>query len=259
MKILILGDTGLIGSALVQKLINHHDIIGLSRSTAHFDYEHIAFNIESTGITSLLESTQPQLIISALRGDFDQQLQRHHEILTYSKQHQIPIHFYSTANVFDGSNQTIHGEMDQTISVSPYGNFKIEVENLIKTLPSYAIIRLPMVFGKDSPRFKEIQKILITQEKLKVLDLLELSIVLDTYIADIHALIIERNLSGIFHITSQDTISMKAFYQSFLGNDIIIESIPPQIFALKSTQELLLEQPLDVQQVVSTLNTHLKQ
>lgn len=256
MKILILGDTGLIGKALVCAL-KDHEIIGLSRSSEEQVYEHIVFDLETDSILPILNQVNADLIISATRGNFDKQIACHDTIIHYAKQHAIPVHFYSTANAFDGIKDKMHGETDQPLAESPYGQYKIKVEEKLKALKNFLIIRLPMVFGADSPRVKDILKHQAGKEAMTVYDPIELSLATDQYIAQTHKHLIEQSIKGIVHITSVDTISMVDFYKLFLKDQLNIVSVDKQNFALTSHNPYILENPLYIKDVVSMIQSAL--
>lgn len=256
MRILILGDTGLIGKALVH-VLKDHEIIGLSRSSDKQVYEHIVFDLETDSILPILNQVKADLIISATRGDFDKQIACHDMIIHYAKQHTIPVHFYSTANAFDGIKDKIHGEMDQPLAESPYGQYKIKVEEKLVSLKNFLIIRLPIVFGADSPRVQDILKHQTSKESMTVYNPIELSLATDQYIAQTHKQLIEQSFKGIVHITSADTISMVDFYKLFLNDQLNIVTVDKQNFALTTHNPCILENPLYIKDVVSMIQNTL--
>ncbi len=71
--------------------------------------------------------------------------------------------FISSANVFDSFRHYPSYEYDKTLSKSHYGHFKIKIENQLLNLKTgkYAILRLPMVFGLNSPRTTNIDECVI--------------------------------------------------------------------------------------------------
>src|SRR5699024_7618718 len=106
-----------------------------------------------------LSRVRPDVIISTLRGDFESQIDTHIDVLDYCKASDSKIIFLSSANVFDAFSNFPSYEFDKTLSMSTYGKFKIKIETAVMKLPdkNYVIARLPMVFGSQSPRIKELK------------------------------------------------------------------------------------------------------
>lgn len=258
MKIMILGDTGLIGQSLVNQLNGIHVLIGLSRTDRTMAYRHIAFDLEKENITPILNHHEPDLIISCSRGDFEAQLTCHKEIVEYAALHQIGVHFYSTANVFDASYERIWLEDDQTHAVSDYGKYKAAVEKMVLDLNKGVVIRLPMVVGYLSPRLKAVQAARSGQEKLSVYKGLEISLVMDSDVARLHQQLIEMKLSGVFHFTSNDTIDMYEFYNALVPETgLLVETMAHQYFAIGTNQDFILSTSKDVEMITKLLNNFL--
>jgi len=113
---------------------------------------------------------KPQSVISCLRGDYNKQLILHTKIAEYLKETDGRLYFLSTTNVFDNDLSKPHYEDDLPNSCTDYGQYKIECEKkIIETLHDNAcILRLPQVWGKDSPRMKHLLKSLTNNEKIVV-------------------------------------------------------------------------------------------
>jgi len=111
------------------------------------------FNLEADDIFEVLEKVRPSIIVSSTRGDFATQVIMHEHLIEYTKLTKAKIIFLSSANVFDSYSKYPSYESDKTLSESRYGRFKIKIENMLMRLPKqqYAILRLPMVFGAQSP------------------------------------------------------------------------------------------------------------
>ena len=161
-RILILGASGFIGNALYKELCSFFDTHGTYHtSNAAFEENHQfhQYDIETENIEILLQNVKPTVIISAVRGSFDAQIIAHFEIINYILTHNCKLLFISSANVFDAFTNFPSYEYDKTLSQSIYGRFKIKIENALLRLPNhkYNILRLPMVFGHNSPRLKQIK------------------------------------------------------------------------------------------------------
>lgn len=162
--------------------------------------------MEYESLDLLLEGLKPDIIISALRGDFDAQIRAHYDIISHIFLNDSRVLFLSSANVFDAFTNFPSYEYDKTFSNSIYGKFKIGIENALMRLPEekYNIIRLPMVFGAKSPRIKELKTFYKVNDPIEVFP----NVVINaTYLSkmtqQIHYLI-NREIFGIHHLGSED-------------------------------------------------------
>jgi len=89
-------------------------------------------NIEdSNNINIILNTLKPEIVISCLRGNYDEQLILHTEISKYLKKSNGRLYFCSTTNVFDNDLSKPHYEDNMPSSCTEYGQFKIECEKRI--------------------------------------------------------------------------------------------------------------------------------
>ncbi|MGB8705168.1 MAG: sugar nucleotide-binding protein [Gillisia sp.] len=208
-KILILGGSGFIGNALYRELYPYFDTYGtyfsnsdaFEKNQKFFEYD---MNSENIGI--LLDNLRPTIIISAVRGNFDSQVHLHFIIIDYILRNKCKLIFISSANVFDAFTNYPSYEYDKTLSQSIYGRFKIKIENALLRLPNnkYNILRLPMVFGLNSPRVLEIKNKIDFGEALEVFpNVVVNAIDIQKLTQQVHY-IINRNKQGVFHLGSTD-------------------------------------------------------
>lgn len=222
-KILILGASGTVGGTLAEYLSQYVDlaITGTYFSQAskkNTSVPMIQFGVEHPeGIESILECVHPDIVVSALRGDFKNQLTTHKYIANYLLKHQGKMIFLSTANVFDADWTKPHYESDVQNSESEYGNFKIKCEKLLlDTLQDRAtIVRLPFVWGKNSPRLQEIRIGCKTGQLLLYDDFLS-NHVTDLQIAQFVCWIIREHQSGIFHVGTSDIVEYRLFIEDLI-------------------------------------------
>jgi len=211
-KILILGASGFIGNALYKELHPYFDTYGTYFTDNAFYEKNQKFHqydVERESISILLENLRPNIIISALRGNFDAQVAAHFEIINYLLQNKnTKLIFLSSANVFDAFTNYPSYEYDKTLSQSIYGRFKIKIENALLRLPNtkYVIARMPMVYGANSPRVLEIKKQLQENEAIEVFSNVVVNATTDAKLTQQIHYIINRQRQGVFHLGSNDLI-----------------------------------------------------
>lgn len=209
--ILILGGSGFIGNALYKELCAYFRTFGTyftPDSTFDNNQHFFNYNVEEDDIFEILEATRPSIIISALRGDFGHQIIAHRHIAEYVSNHDCKIIFLSSANAFDAYSKYPSYEFDKTLSSSPYGLFKIKIENMLLRLhkDKVVIARLPIVIAPHSPRVKEIKQHLAEKTALEVFPNVVMNVTTDSKVTQQIHYMINRNRYGIFHLGSTDLV-----------------------------------------------------
>lgn len=223
-NVLILGGSGLVGTAAANEMnkygqFNVHSTYFQNPVLLNGD-KNFKLDIEAPdNITSILNTLKPNIIVSCLRGDFNKQLAIHMKIADYLKKNGGSLYFFSTTNVFDNDFSRSHYEDDMPNSQTDYGQYKIECEKkMIEVLhDNVCILRLPQVWGKNSPRMSELLNSLKNNKAVIVYPKLFININTDEMIARQLCYIIDNNLKGIFHLTSEDVINYKDFYYEFIA------------------------------------------
>ncbi|WP_029033630.1 sugar nucleotide-binding protein [Salinimicrobium terrae] len=211
-RILILGGSGFIGNSLYKELYPYFDTHATYHSENAFfekNQKFHQFDLERESISILLENLRPNVIVSALRGNFLAQVHTHFEIIDYIQKHKdSKLIFLSSANVFDAFTNYPSYEYDKTLSQSVYGRFKIKIENALLRLPNnkYIIARLPMVFGASSPRVNELKRQLKEHEAIEVFSNVVVNATYEVKVTQQLHYIINRNRQGVFHLGSNDLI-----------------------------------------------------
>lgn len=224
-KIFILGGSGFIGGAIYKELCNYYDTYGTycSNTTLESNGQYLKYDVKEDDIFRVLEKVKPDIIISALRGDFSSQIQAHLHMMEYLAKNECRLYFLSSANVFDAYSKYPSYELDKTLSESIYGKLKIRIENMMLRMPEekIGILRVPMVFGNASPRLKDIKTLLQANEPIEVFPNLIINVTTDDRLTQQIHYLINRNKSGIFHLGSTDLVHHEDFIKEVikrLGN-----------------------------------------
>tara|TARA_R110001583_G_scaffold153828_1_gene305519 strand:+ start:484 stop:1317 length:834 start_codon:yes stop_codon:yes gene_type:complete len=221
--ILILGASGFLGGAFYKELCPYFKTFGTyntENKTLEKNKHFFQFNFEEDDIFEILDIVKPTIVISALRGDFSKQVLMHQHLAEYVFLHKIKLIFLSSANVFDAYSKYPSYENDKTYSNSIYGHFKIKIENMLLRLPKLQIVilRLPMVFGAQSPRITEILQSVKEKEPIEIFPNLIMNVTTNTKVTQQIHYIINRNKSGIFHLGSTDLVHHDDFIKEIAAS-----------------------------------------
>ncbi len=238
-KVIILGGSGLLGKAIIKELNQYQDFrtygTYFSNPTGLAPERRFQLDIgDLADLRAILNTLRPHLVITALRGDFRQQLIFHGEIADYLKGNGGQLYFLSTANVFDNDLSKPHDEDDLPNARTEYGQFKITCERRIVELlrDNAYILRLPQVWGRDSSRLESLHKSLKNNEKIVVYPNLFFSTISDKFAAEKAVYIIRHNLKGIFHLAAEDIVNHRDFHTQLIAglgyNQAMLEENPDE-------------------------------
>ena len=241
-SILILGGSGFIGNALYKELLPYFNTFGTFNNNEVFkkNKHFFQYNFEKGGLNDILKKVKPKLIISALRGNFTAQLETHSYVVEYIKSNNCRVMFLSSANVFDSFLHYPSYEYDKTLSKSIYGHFKIKIENQLMGLPigKFVIIRLPMIFGINAPRTKEIDKAIDEDVAIEVFPNTIINVNSDARLSQQIHYLINHKKTGIFHLGSTDLISHFDFIKTLVEKRHSKAGIYKQVFTTNSIRYL---------------------
>lgn len=231
---MILGASGLVGKAIAKECLTSFDVYGtyFSSGTNLVADKQFQLNMQKEEtIREILDGVQPDIIVSSLQGDYDDQLKFHQTLVEELENRNCVLYYFSTTNVFDGDLTRHHTESDTPLSKSDYGRYKINCEKmLMQSLGKRcAIIRIPGIWGKNSPRFNSIKKHLETAAPIQAYPNLECNFLLDTQLARQVRFIVENELRGIFHLAAVDMVKEYAFY------DAVVQKLTPGGIPIQST------------------------
>ncbi len=250
-RILILGASGFLGNAIYKELCPYFKTFGTyNRSNNQLEKNNhfFQFNLEEDDVYEILDLVKPTIIISALRGDFSKQVIVHQHLAEYVFSNKIKLLFLSSANVFDAYSKYPSYELDKTLSHSVYGHFKIKIENMLLRLPKkqIAILRLPMVFGANSPRIQKIVQQIKLKEPVEVFPNLIMNVINDHKVTQQIHYIINRNKSGIFHLGSTDLVHHDEFIKDVINALQIQNARYKQVYTTNDDRYLAVLQKYNV-------------
>ena len=220
-KILILGGSGLVGRALCNELKNEYKVYGTYNNRQDYieNVEMSKFQVEdSEKIKDILSNVEPKKIIMSLRGDFEKEFEVIKYVTEYSKKTNAKLYYISTWNVFDAHPNKIYHENDERLSDTEYGNFKIKAEDFLMNniKDNCTILRLTMIWGKNSPRLNKLKDDLESNEPIEITTNLFLNNNSDEILAKQIKYVLNNYSSGIFHLGSSDEISQKEFVKAIV-------------------------------------------
>ncbi|MGB0199569.1 MAG: sugar nucleotide-binding protein [Flavobacteriaceae bacterium] len=220
-RILIFGASGFIGQRLFRELQPYFDVYGtFCHATAYEkNQRYCPFDIREESPLHIVKQLKPTIIISALRSDFAEQVVFHEILTEYISKNKIKLFFLSSANVFDAFTNYPSYEHDKTLSESIYGRLKIKIENRVMRMPKHlwAILRLPMVFGAQSPRLQEIKTQLSERIPIEIYPNSIINVTSDRQLTRQTHYLINRKKTGIFHLGSKDLIHHDEFVEKLVG------------------------------------------
>lgn len=210
-RILILGVSGFLGQHLYRELNPYFNVYGSYKTpNAYLEKHHQFFEWDAAEEIPdhFLNQIKPDVIISAFRATALVLIDTHFSLMSYIVQHNKKLIFISSSNVFDAFSNYPSYEYDKTLSTSAYGKFQIKIENALLRLPNhlYNIVRLPMIFGYDSPRIKEMKLLYELNEAIEVFDNVVINATSHNKFCQQMHYIINRKLEGVFHLGSNDVI-----------------------------------------------------
>ncbi|OAB78978.1 sugar nucleotide-binding protein [Cochleicola gelatinilyticus] len=208
--VLILGASGFIGNTIYKELTSYFDVYGTYCTPNDFYKSNQVFYrycVEEDTIETILEEIRPSFIISCIHGDFAAQFQLYKTLSKYIQQHHYSNLLYvSSASVFSARHHLPSYENDKPVSESVEGKFKASVEKILLTeIPAQtAVLRLPMVLGIHSPRIIQFREAIKHQAAFEVYPNVIISVTTAQKIAQQIHYILNKRLSGIFHLASSD-------------------------------------------------------
>ncbi len=211
-RILILGASGFIGNAIYKDLISYFDVFG-TYCTQHSEYNEnqvfYKFCVEEDSISSILKEVKPRFIVVSLSGNYIDRLNMLQDLCLYAEQFpESRILYFSSSEIFDGQRNFPGYEYDKPVAESRFGKFNIAAEKILQEqLPFQTVIlRLPLVLGVNSPTLIQLRQSMKHHAVFEVFPKHIISVITEDKIAQQIHYIVNKNLTGIFHLASNDVI-----------------------------------------------------
>lgn len=206
-KVLLLGGTGLVGRAINRSLRDAYEVVV---TAGHHDVEggwKLAAE-EPERLLSILDKEEPDIVISSIGGDFQEQLRFHESLANWLDGKDKRLLFISTANVFDGDLSRPWTEADLPVPGSDYGIYKRVCEVMLqrKLSEQLIIFRLATVWDAECPRLHRLEECSRIGKPVQTVQGDMVNISFAEQIGWYTRYILEHDLKGIFHVGTIDTV-----------------------------------------------------
>ena len=232
-KILILGASGVVGKPLFDTLKADYDVHGTYNRNkpvhACDNHWHHYDTAATSRLKAIMDEVAPDLVISSLNANFEQQLEAHKFLCSTS----VQVVFISTANVFDGDIRGQHPESKATYPVSRYGRFKQACEAMF---PSSLVIRLPKILDPATID-KWIQDAITGQPT--IYSNLFVNFNTPENVANAIKYCVDVGMTGVQHLVSADCITVEDAVKHVLALRGTSAEYTPALLTIESYCELL--------------------
>ena len=211
-KVMILGGTGLIGKAIAECLREKYEII-IASGHNKVNHGYTCPVEEPENLLNILNKENPDTVISALRGDFDAQLKFHEVLAEWLADNKKQMVYISTLNVFDKDTTKPVDEKTLAEAGSEYGIFKLQCEKMLENYlrDKLAIVRPAFVWSRECRRMELLKNCSANSKELKSYPGLMFTITLAEQVGEYVKYILDNNMSGVFHVGSEDMVDYNKF------------------------------------------------
>ena len=211
-KVMILGGTGLVGKAIAECRKDKYTVIIVS-GHHKVDKGYTCPVEEPENLLDILDKENPDTVISSLKGDFGAQLKFHDALAGWLADNKKRMIYISTLNVFDKDTTKPVDEESLAEPESEYGIFKLQCEKMLVNAlgDNLAIVRPAAVWSRECRRMDFIKECSANGKELKTYPGLMFTITLAEQIGDYVRYILDNELSGVFHVGSEDMVDYNGF------------------------------------------------
>lgn len=226
MKLLVTGASGLLGSKLIQfATTQDYKVYSAYYHNTPREGALLQFDIANkNSLKRIFEETEPDIVVHAAaltnvdKCETQRELawrvnvQGSENIAKLCKKHQTYLVYVSTDYVFNGEKGN-YKETDIPSPINYYGTTKLKAEQHVRRLVKYhCIARTSVLYGSNPSQGKTnfalwlIDK-LGKEEKIRVVTDQTNSPTLNTNLAEMILEVIERRLTGVYHLAGATTLS----------------------------------------------------
>lgn len=242
-KILLLGSTGKMGTALREVFSVGYTVVGTSR--ASFDAT------DFLHLRKLMDEHEPDIVINTIAFLGIDACEREPEkafqvntlypkyLAELSNENGFLLFHFSTDAVFNDDKQDFHLESDPVSPLNVYGLSKYGGDCFIKAIAGrYYIIRVSLLFGQSTSGSQFVEKMLTRiRQGAVVLEIADDIVLSPSYTLDV-ALEVKRLLEGslpygLYHVANQGKASLFEFMTDLVGwlhPDVCIERVSSRAF-----------------------------
>lgn len=240
--VLITGSNGFIGKGFIEEYNKKYEIIGIDivksskKEERYKEYNTDICNIEE--VERIILENKVECIIHTAAEKSLVNCEKNKELaykINYEttlkladicNKYKIKFIFISSDQVFDGKTGN-YKENSKTNAINYYGQLKIMVEEKLKSMYRCAICRTALVIGSIPSEQKEyfdtikmqrelaVQGFIVQQVKFCLENSIKINLPADEFISPTHVkllakqldIVIEKDLSGIYHCSGNDCIS----------------------------------------------------
>jgi dTDP-4-dehydrorhamnose reductase len=219
MKIAIIGAGGRLGAALAREYSRDFEVTSFARSQLDLG--------QLNRVRSALAETKFDLLINCAALTNVDYCESHREeafqvnaegpglLAEIANEKSAKLVHFSTDYVFDGKKSDPYTEEDKAVSLSVYGESKLEGERRVLEVSSqHLVVRLSWVFGPDKPSF--IDQIIQRAREDDVVTAVADKFSAPTYTIDVVSwlrLAIDKNANGILHLANNGGCSWQEWAQ----------------------------------------------
>lgn len=230
MKILITGASGLLGSKLCEiAIIKKHEVYSAYNKHEPLHGNPIKFDVsDKKAIERIFEKIKPKAVVhaaaltnvdrceSAKEPAWNVNVKGTENVATACRNHQAFLVYISTDYVFDGE-KGMYKENEKPTPINYYGFTKLKGEESVRSLTdNYCITRASVIYGTIPATGKVnfllwLLKKLKNEEETKIVTDQWNSPTLNTNLAHMLQEILERKITGIYHLAGATRLSRYEF------------------------------------------------
>ena len=219
MKIAVIGANGRLGAALAREYARDFEVTSFARSQLDLG--------RLNRVRSALAETKFELLINCAALTNVDYCESHREeaflvnaeaaclLAEMANEKSAKLVHFSTDYVFDGKKSDPYTEEDKAVSLSVYGESKLEGERRVLEVSSqHLVVRLSWVFGPDKPSF--IDQIIQRARENDVVTAVADKFSAPTYTIDVASwlrLAIGKSANGILHLANNGGCSWQEWAQ----------------------------------------------